>query len=139
MRILGFVVAGLLGAAVLLFLGGYLLYAVYLNPRVAQELRDDPNGERAGKVMLLTLPSGRELPVNYLLEGSMLYAGADGTWWRELRGDGVPVTALVRGQVLRGSARAVRDDPETTAEVFSRLRPNAVEGFGTLVEIRLAE
>ena len=60
-----------------------------------------PNGERARKVMLLTLPSGRELPVNYLREGDRVYAGADGRWWRELAAGNAPVT--------------VPDDDETVA------------------------
>jgi hypothetical protein len=108
------------------------------NPRVVREITADPDGERARKVMLVTLPSGRQLPVNYLREADRIYAGADGTWWKELVGDGVPVSLLVRGETLRGTARAVRDDPAYTREIFARLRPNAIEGFGTLVEVRLA-
>ena len=37
----------------------------------------------------------------------------------------------------RGLHPAVLDDPEYTRDVFKRLRPNAIEGFGTLVEVRL--
>ena len=125
-------------AALVLLAVGYLLYAHFIgNPRVARELLEHPDGERAKKVMLLTLPSGRRLPVNYLREGDRVYAGADGPWWRELVGDGVPVTVLVRGETLSGSGRAVRDDPAYTKRVFAKLRPSAVPGFGTLVEIRL--
>jgi len=129
----------LIAFAVVVLLGvGYGLYRVLVvNPRVARELVESPDGERAQRVMLLTLPSGRRLPVNYLREGDRVYAGADGTWWKELVGDGVPVTVLVRGESFTGNARAIRDDPSYTAEVFARLRPNAVKGFGTLVEIRL--
>ena len=50
----------------------------FVNPGVAEELRAEPDGDRAQKVMLLTLPSGREIPVNYLREGDRVYAGADG-------------------------------------------------------------
>jgi hypothetical protein len=43
-------------------------YAVYLarvvNPRVVRELHESPDGERARRVMLISLPSGRTLPVN---------------------------------------------------------------------------
>ena len=35
------------------------------NPRVVLELRQRPDGERASRVMLVTLPSGRTIPVNY--------------------------------------------------------------------------
>ena len=52
-------------------------------------------------------------------------------------GEGVPVTVLVRGETLRGRARAVLDDPAYTEQIFAKLRPDAIEGFGTLVEIRL--
>ena len=48
-----------------------------------------------------------------------------------------PVSVLVRGETLSGRARAVLDDPDYTQRVFAKLRPNAIEGFGTLVEIRL--
>ena len=127
-------------AVAILFLGvaGYLVYAIQIgNPRVERELIEHPDGERARRAMLLTLPSGRRLPVNYLREGNLVFAGADGTWWKELVGDGFPVTLLVRGSTLRGTARAVLDDPGYTRDVFTRLRPNALKGFGTLVEVQL--
>ena len=117
---------------------GYWLWAEQIaNPRVVRELIENPDGERAQRVMLLTLPSGRRIPVNYIHEDDMVYAGADGRWWKELVGDGVPVTLLVRGATLRGTARSVLDDPDYAARVFKKLRPNAMEGFGTLIEVRL--
>lgn len=133
LRIVLIVVAVLVFAA-----AGVWLYTTQVaNPRIARELVQDPNGERARKVMLLTLPGGRQIPVNYLREDTMVYAGADGSWWKELVGDGVPVTVLVRGETLEGRARAVLNDPSYTARIFAKLRPDAIEGFGTLVEIRL--
>ena len=130
----------LIAAAALFLAGaGYWLYMEQIgNPRVERELIEHPDGELAGRSMLLTLPSGRRIPVNSLREGDVVYAGADGSWWKDLVGDGLPVTLLVRGETLGGSARAVLDDPTFTQEIFQRLRPNAIEGFGTLVEIRLA-
>ena len=113
---------GLGGLALLI--GGVVFYAqVVGNPRVAMELRAMPQGKRARKVMLLTLPSGRTLPVNYLREGDVVYAGSDGPWWRALRGDGVKVTLFVMGETLQGHATAIEDDPARTRDVFSRLRP----------------
>jgi hypothetical protein len=117
--------------------GVWLYFSSVANPRVEREIIAEPDGERARKVMLLTLPSGRRLPVNYLREDDRVYAAADGTWWKELVGEGSSVTLVVRGETLTGTARAVRDDPDYTADVFSRLRPNAIEGFGTLIEVRL--
>jgi hypothetical protein len=117
----------------------YLAYAALIaNPRVAQELRDHPDGARAQKVMLITLPSGRTIPVNYLRDGDVVYAGADGRWWHELRGQGARVELLIRGQTLYGVGRAVEDEPERRADVFSRLRPTAPKVFGTLVQVELA-
>ncbi len=127
------------GALVLLFFGYWLFITQIGNPRVVRELIEHPDGERARKAMLLTLPNGRSIPVNYLREDDRVYAAADGRWWRELVGDGFSVTLLVRGETLRGSARAILDDPAYTQEVFKKLRPNALEGFGTLVEIRLED
>jgi hypothetical protein len=112
------------------------------NSRVVAELESVPRGSQAQKVMLLTLPDGRSLPVNYLREGNMVYAGSDGPWWRLLRGAGADVTLLVMGEQLRGHATAVEDDPSRTRDVFSRLRPT-VPGWlpdwlnGVLVEIEL--
>ena len=130
----------LIAVVVLLVLVGS--YAVYMmrvaNPGVERELREDPDGERAGKVMLITLPSGRTLPVNYLREGNTVYAAADGRWWRELRGEGTPVELLVRGELLTGHARAIEDQPDHRSSVFDRLRPGAPKLFGTLVQIELA-
>jgi hypothetical protein len=122
----------------ILLVAGYLAYAALIvNPRVERELREEPDGERARKVMLIKLPSGRTIPVNYLREGGVVYAGADGRWWRELRGDGATVELLVRGQTLTGRARAIEDDPDHRAAVFSRLRPTAPRFTGTLVQVDL--
>ena len=131
-------VAGIGVAVIALLAGGYAFYATQIaNPRLIRELTEHPDGERAKRVMLLTLPGGRRIPVNYLREDAMVYAAADGPWWRELVGDSPRVTVLVQGETLTGRARVVRDDAAHTADVFSRLRPDALEGFGTLVEIAL--
>ncbi len=125
-------------ALVALLALGYWAYTVWIqNPRVIRELVENPQGERAGRVMLLTLPGGRGIPVNYLREGDKVFAAADGTWWKDLVGEGTLVTVLIRGETLAGEARVVLDDPVYTKDVFERLRPNALEGFGTLVEITL--
>jgi len=114
-----------------------LYYAFFMNPKVARELREDPDGERAGKVMLITLPSGRAIPVNYLRDGDTVYAGADGSWWKELRGGGGRGRVLVRGETLEGHMRAVEDDPALRDSVFERLRPTAPRWAGTLVVVDL--
>ena len=108
-----------------------------MNPRVIRELREDPKGERAQKVMLLTLPSGKALPVNYLRDGATVYAAADFPWWRELRGEGGRGSVLIRGETLHGQIRVVEDDPELRESVFARLRPTAPRWMGTLVVIEL--
>lgn len=109
----------------------------WVNPRVIRELRAQPFGERARKVMLLTLPSGRSLPVNYLREGRTVYCAADFPWWRELRDGGGRGSVLIRGETLHGHVRAVRDDPALRDSVFARLRPTAPRFLGTLVVIDL--
>ena len=128
------------GVIVVLVVAMPLMIFVYgrmVNPGVGEELRKDPSGERAQKVMIITLPSGRQIPVNFLREDGRVYAGADGWWWKELREGPHEVTVFVRGETLSGRARAITDQPAYTKDVFSRLRPTALPGFGTLVEILL--
>jgi len=93
------------------------------NPRVVAELRGNPEGERAGIVMLLELPDGRTLPVNYWREGNQVFAGADGRWWRTLRKGNAPVSLMIRGETLTGKAKVVFDDPAYKRRMFDRLRP----------------
>lgn len=111
--------------------------ACFTNPRVMQELREDPQGERAKKVMLLTLPSGKELPVNYLRDGDTVYAAADFPWWRELEEGGGRGSVLIQGETLSGTIRAEREDDALRDSVFDRLRPTAPRWAGTLVVIEL--
>ncbi len=115
-----------------------------VNARVSQEIRDQPDGERALKSMIVTLQDGRVYPVNYLWEGDFVYMGIDGRWWREFTGDGQPVEMFVRGENYTGHAIAVLDDPERKADIFSRLRPTAPSWLpdflnGKLVVIALDE
>ena len=128
------------GVIVVLVVAMPLIIFVYgrmVNPGVGEELRKDPSGERAQKVMIITLPSGRQIPVNFLREDGRVYAGADGWWWKELREGPHEVTVFVRGETLSGRARAITEQPAYTKDVFNRLRPTALPGFGTLVEILL--
>jgi hypothetical protein len=111
-------------AAILLLIVVYGAYAVFVaNPRVVEELRSDPHGERAAKAMLLTFADGRTIPVNYLRENDTVFIGADGPWWRSLRDEG-EVTVEIRGEKFAGHAVVVLDDPEYTQAVFNRLRPS---------------
>jgi len=128
---------GLLAVAIAALPAVFFFMERFSNPGVVRELLESPDGERAARVMLLTLPSGRRIPVNYLQEGARIYAGADGRWWKELADAPSRVELLVRGESLRGLAGAVTNDPDYRRDVFSRLRPRAVPGFGTLIEIRL--
>ena len=130
------ILAVVVGAVVALVLAAPRLSRM-LNAGVVRELREKPNGERAQKVMLITLPSGKSIPVNYLREGSRVYAGVDFPWWRELRGRGAEVGLWIRGETLRGHGRAVKDDPALRASVFERLRPSAPRWTGTLVAIAI--
>ena len=111
-------------AVVALLYGALRLYSTFvMNPNVVEELQSNPQGERAGIVMLLTLPDGRRLPVNYIREGNTVFVGADGSWWRLFGDAGAPVTVLIRGETLTGLAQVVLDEPDYTHEVFGRLRP----------------
>lgn len=139
MRIVFYLLAAL--AAVVI---AYLLYAMLMvNPRVISELRSDPDGAQAAKVLVLGFADGKQIPVNYLEEDGVIYLGADGGWWRKFANGGAPVNLLLRGAQLRGHATAITDDPARTADVFSRLRPTAPEWLpawlnGKLIVIELA-
>jgi len=126
-----------LACALPLLVGGAYLYFEQANQRVIVELRENPRGERAQKVMLLTLPSGKTIPVNYLRDDDTVYAAADFPWWREVRGAGGRGSVLVRGEILHGLVRAVEDDPDLRSDVFARLRPSAPSWTGTLVVVEL--
>ena len=133
MKVLGIGLVCLLGLTV----GTACVYSWWTNPQVIRELRENPEGKRAQKVMLLTLPSGKAIPVNYLRDGDTVYAAADFPWWRELRDGSGRGSVLIRGETLTGRIRAVEDDPELRKSVFARLRPTAPLWAGTLVEIQL--
>ncbi|MCP5060224.1 MAG: hypothetical protein GY937_26285 [bacterium] len=123
---------------IVVLLVGYAVYmSQWTNPRVIQALHDDPQGKQAEKVMLLTLPSGRSIPVNYLRDESTVYAAADGSWWRELRDAGGRGSVLIQGETLQGEIRAELDDANLRDSVFERLRPTAPRFFGRLIVIEL--
>jgi hypothetical protein len=129
------------GIAVLLIL--FILHTrLVQNPRVLAELERAPDGERAGRVLVLTLPSGETIPVNYWIDPgevdrSIVYAASDFFWWRELRGAGARVGIVLRGRPRVGHARAIEDDPARRERVYAGLRPTAPKWFGVLIEIVL--
>jgi hypothetical protein len=125
------------GVGLVLAVGYGVYMAQWANPRAVRELRDDPQGERAKRVMLLTLPSGKAIPVNYLRDGDTVYAAADGRWWRELKEGGGRGSVLIQGETLHGDIRVELDDPELRDSVFERLRPTAPRFLGTMVVIEL--
>lgn len=114
-----------IGALVVLLIGYRIYLGLVANPSVAEELRSNPGSARAARVMLLTSPDGREIPVNYLREGNRVFAGADGRWWRAFRDGGAPVTLLIMGKTMTGHAMLELDDQDYIDDVFSRLRPAA--------------
>ena len=61
------IVLGLLVVAVVALPVTFFVMERLSNPGVVRELIEDPEGERAARVMLLTLPSGRRIPVNLSL------------------------------------------------------------------------
>ena len=93
------------------------------NQRVERELRADPEGSTARRVMMVSLPDGRSLPVNYLREDELVFIGVDGFWWRQFTGEGQAVEMFIRGERVNGHAKAVLDQPDYVSEIFKRLRP----------------
>jgi len=134
-----------LAVVLLVSLGAFVVYQTKVhNPEVARELRSQPDGARAGRVMLMTIDDRKTIPVNYLREGNEVFIGADGPWWRDMRDNGQPVTLLIRGEKFAGRARAVSGQPGFTKDVFKRLRPDTPKWLpdwlnGVLVVIELAD
>ena len=130
---------------VLIGLVGYVtLNRDNANAQVAEDIRANPDGERARRTMLLTLADGRMYPVNYLVEDNLVFMGIDGRWWREFTEDGAPVEMYIRGNTLTGHGRVVLDDQAYVDDVFARLRPTAPAWLpawlnGKLVVITLDE
>lgn len=110
---------------VILFFGFWYYAEQVANPKVVDEIINKPNSDRAALVTLIELPSGRSVPANYRQEGKLVFIGVDGRWWREFETGPQEVQLLVRGEILKGSAVVVLDNPSYTKEVFARLRPNA--------------
>jgi hypothetical protein len=126
-----------------LFAGANLYFNAISNPGVVEELTQNPKGERAKIVMLLTLPDGKELPVNYLREDDKVFVGSDGLWWRTIRDSDGEVSMFIRGEHLQGSAEVILDDQAYVDDVFSRLRPTVPEWLpdwlnGKLIEISIS-
>jgi hypothetical protein len=101
-----------------------------VNPRVLATIQNEPEGERAGIVMVLQFENGKIIPVNYLREGNLVFVGADGPWWREFpttreASQGAPVRLTIRGKTYQGFAKTELDDQAYVDEVFARLRPKA--------------
>lgn len=90
------------------------------------ELRENPQGEKAKKVMILTLPDSTSIPVNYIREDNSVYTGADGRWWRQLRGDGAAVSVLIKGEELSGVGQAVENDRARRRFILEKVRPGFV-------------
>ena len=138
------ILASIVVLLVLVLAGVRLYYFYIVNPSVVAELQTEPNGERAQRVMLLALPDGKTIPVNYLQEGQVVFVGADGRWWREFRDNGKEVEIFLKGATLIGHAVAITNDPQYRDEVFTRLRPTAPTWLpdwmkGVLIKISVAE
>ena len=88
------ILIGLIVALAMLFAGYYGYLRFVSNPAVIAELKSADGGARAGRVMLVTLPDGRELPVNYLREGGTVFVGVDGRWWRQTSITTTPIPSI---------------------------------------------
>lgn len=134
---------GALITLIVIYVGFSFIPSEETNQRVEREIRDSPDSATAQRVMMLSLPDGRDLPVNYLVEGGLVFVGVDGFWWRQFEGDGKPVRMFIRGKSFRGHAKVIRDRPDYVREVFKRLRPKVPSWLpswlnGKLVVIELA-
>ena len=128
---------------IVIYVGFSFIPSEGTNQRVEREIRDSPDSATAQRVMMLSLPDGRDLPVNYLVEEGRVFIGVDGFWWRQFEGDGKSVQMFIRGKNLHGHAKVILDRPDYVTEVFKRLRPKVPSWLpswlnGKLVVIELA-
>jgi hypothetical protein len=131
-----------LGLLLIVFIAWRLAAREDVNARVERELRAEPRGAAAKRMMLVMLADGRTLPVNYLREKNLVFMGVDGRWWRIFTGDGAPIELLIQGETLKGHATTVLDDQDYVDIIFRRLRPRVpgwVPGWlnGKLVVVEL--
>lgn len=135
MKVFLYIVGALLAVGVV----GALSMRFFINPGVERDLIENPDGEQAKKVMLISLPSGKRIPVNYLREDGKVFAGADGPWWREFKDGPAKVEVLIQGETIKGTARLVLDDPEYKNDVFSRLRVNVPKWIPEFMDAYMIE
>ena len=112
------------------------------NARVAEEIRQNPAGDRAARTMLLSLEDGTMLPVNFLHEGHEVFTEIDGLWSREFVGEGQKVSMFSKGEPLTGHAVTVLDRPDYQKDIFSQLRskvprwlPDALNGNSVVITL----
>ncbi len=89
------------------------LFFKVLNPVMTAILRSPLHGLLSERLMLITINgrvSGKPytIPVGYEREGDTLTVPTVHDWWKNVRG-GQPVTVLVKGKTLRGTATPTQD------------------------------
>ena len=98
--------------------GPFLAMNRTMNPVLKSVLRSPVHRLASGRLALITYTgrkSGREytVPVLYRDKGDEVTIGVGWPerkiWWRNLTGEGGPVTMVVRGEEVRGHAVATRD------------------------------
>ena len=137
LRVARFVTLVLLAILVLVFLYFYIATVFVGNPRVIAELQSEPDGQLSDLVGILTLPDDRKIPVNYLYENKQVFLGADGSWWRDFRGDGAEVVMWIKGAEFKGRARVKLGESETKDRVFPTIRPRVPEWIPDFLNAKL--
>ena len=98
--------------------GPFLAMNRTVNPALRIMLQSPVHGLASGRLALITYTgrkSGRQytIPVLYRDNGDEVKIAVGWpdrkVWWRNLTGEGGPVSLVVRGQELRGHAIATRD------------------------------
>lgn len=69
-----------------------------------------------------------EFPVGYMQRGQTVYVYSPFSWWRNLQG-GAPVTVVIKGQTLTGTADVNTDTDEIAKGLDAYLRHNPGDAF----------
>jgi hypothetical protein len=106
----------------------FLMHRV-INPMMRRFLASRFHARIGSEMMMVLTFRGRRsgqsysFPIGYMRDGNTLISYSPFSWWRNLRG-GVPVTVVLQGRTLNGTADVCTDTDQIEAGMAVYLRHN---------------